>query len=81
MHAADRLRRQPLGGAQREALALGLGQVDGADVGIEAFGDAVDDVAQRLGQVVRTSDDAGDVGEKCAALGNGRPLRGSRPSM
>ncbi len=55
-------RCEPLGRAQRELLALGLRQVDRAHVGVESLGDPVDDVAQRLGEIVRTGHDPGDVG-------------------
>jgi hypothetical protein len=74
LDAPDGVGGQALGCAQRQALAVGLGQVDGADVGVEALGDAVDDVAQRLGQIVRAGDDAGDVGEKRAALFGGNRI-------
>jgi len=43
-------------------LAFGLRQVDRADVRVESLGDAIDDVAQRLGEIVRPGDDPGDVG-------------------
>ena len=82
LDAPDRFGGEPLGRAQREALALGLRQVDRAHVGIETLGDPIDDVAQGLREVVRTRDDPGDVCEQCAALGNGcAPFRDPRPSM
>jgi hypothetical protein len=52
-----------------------LAQVDGADVGVEPLGDEVDDVLERLVQVVRARDDPGDVGEECDPVGNARPPR------
>ena len=38
-------------------------QIDGAGVGVEALGDQIDDVAERLVEVVRSRDDLGDVGQ------------------
>ncbi len=74
VHVSDGFGRETPGGAQCESLALGLGQVDRAHVRIEPLGDTVDDIAQRLGEIVRTRHDPGDVGEQRAALRNDAPL-------
>jgi hypothetical protein len=52
-------------------LEVGVGQIDGADVGVEALGDQVDDVVQGLGQVVGSGDDPGDVREQADTVRNG----------
>jgi len=39
-------------------------EVDRSDVRIESLGDQVDDVGQRLAEIVRTRHDLRDVGEK-----------------
>jgi hypothetical protein len=53
LHATDRLLEQTHRGAEAEALEVGARQqVQGADVRVESLGHQVDDVAQRLVQVV-----------------------------
>ena len=62
MNPTDRFGRETPRRAQRELRAVGLDQIDRADVGIESLGDPIDDVAERLGEIVRTGHDPGDVG-------------------
>jgi hypothetical protein len=54
---------------------VGADQVDRADVRVEPLRDEIDDVAERLAEVVRTRDDPRDVREQTFAVGNGRALR------
>jgi hypothetical protein len=73
------------GGPEHQVLEIGLGQVDRADVGVQALGDEIDDVVQGLVQVVGTRDDSRDVRKQRVSVGNGTPLVGrppkSRPIM
>jgi hypothetical protein len=72
LDAPDRLAVQAVGGREREQLEVGLDEVDRARVGVEPLADQVDDVAQRLVQIVRARDDLSDVGEQCDAIRDGR---------
>ena len=47
-HMADRSRIKPDRGAQQEGFALGLPQIDRADVGIQALGDQIGNIRERL---------------------------------
>ncbi len=74
LHLADGALVEPHRGRERERCAIGAGQVDGADIGIEPLRDEVGDVVERLFEIVRTRDDAGDIGDQgsalCTAVGN-----------
>jgi hypothetical protein len=48
-----------------------IDQVDRADIRIETLRDVVDDVRQRLLEIVGPGDDLGDIGEEGDAIGNG----------
>ena len=69
-HAADGFRVQALGGGQRQVTQIDAGQIHRADVGVEPLGDEIDDVSQRLVEVVGARDDLGDVSEKCHTIRN-----------
>ena len=58
------------GGREDHVLEVGAGQVDRADVGVETLRDQIDDVVERLAEVVRPRDDPRHVGEKGAAFGS-----------
>src|SRR5439155_5958245 len=77
LHATDRLAIETVGRRQRQTREIGLDQVDGARVRVEPLADEVDDVAECLVQIVRASDDLGDVREQCDAIRNGLVPRDS----
>ena len=62
------------GGSELQVLEVGLGQVDRADVGVQALGDEIDDVVQGLVQVVRPRDDSRDIRKQRVSVRNGTPL-------
>ena len=67
-------------GTEPQAVQIRAGQqIDRTDVGVEALGHEVDDVAERLIQVVGARDDLGDIGQECDAIRNDRPPAGGRP--
>jgi hypothetical protein len=65
---------------QREFVGARIGQVERARVRVEALGDEVDDVAQRLTKAVRSRYDLGDVGQQRDAVRNGESPAGECPS-
>ncbi len=50
-------------GAERQMTEIGVRQIERTDIRVEALGHEVDDVRQRLLEVVRPRDDLGDVSE------------------
>jgi hypothetical protein len=62
-HAADGGLVEPHRGGERERRAVGARQVDRADIGVEPLRDQIRDVVERLFEIVRARDDAGDVGD------------------
>jgi hypothetical protein len=73
LHLAHRFPIQADRGAESEPGEVGLDQKDRAGVRIETLGHELDDVAERLVQVVRARDYRRHIGEKCDAIGNRTP--------
>jgi hypothetical protein len=47
---------------ESQIVEMGLGQVDGAHIGVQTLGDQFYDVAQSVVEAVRSRDDLGDIG-------------------
>ena len=64
LHQPDALRPQADGGRQHQRGAIGLEQVDRADVGVEPLLDQVDDVGQRFRGIAAAGDQLADLFER-----------------
>jgi hypothetical protein len=78
---SDRGLREAHRRGEHELAKVRSAQVDGADVSVEPLGDEIDDVAQRLAEIVGAGDDPGHVREHTFAVGNARALRNDVASL
>jgi hypothetical protein len=65
---------------QPQFLGARIGQIEGARIRIEAFGDQFDDIAQGLVETVRSRNDLGNIGQKRDTVRNGGSPAGGCPS-
>jgi len=63
LHDADGLAIESDGGAQGEVAEIPTGQIDRAGVAVETLRDEIDDVGERLVEVVGPRDDLSDIGQ------------------